>query len=84
MRAQCELCDCKVGEGWCNTCSDWLSRANSNAKRQKRRYDRKKAGLVLVQEWVPAHAVDAVQAAIGQAVADAERDAYRPKTEGTP
>lgn len=71
MRAQCELCDCKVGDGWCKTCSDWLSRANADAERQRRRYSRKKAGLVRVEAWVPAQAVDAVRAAIDRAVADA-------------
>lgn len=51
----------------------------TDAERQKRRYDRKKAGLVLVQEWVPAHAEAAVRAAIEQAVKDATvaRDAAK-------
>ena len=43
----------------------------TDADRQRRRYARKKAGLVLVQEWVPAHAAAAVRAAIDKAVRDA-------------
>ena len=41
----------------------------TDAERQKRRYDRKKAGLVLVQEWVPAECEAAVRAAITVAIA---------------
>lgn len=43
----------------------------TDADRQQRRRDRLKAGLVRVEVWVPAQAVEAVQAAIQQAVADA-------------
>lgn len=68
MRAQCEICDCKIGEGWCQTCSGWLSRANANAERQRRRYARRRAGLVRVEAWVPAEAEDAVRRAIDQAM----------------
>jgi hypothetical protein len=80
MRAQCELCDCKIGEGWCRTCSDWLSRANTDAERQRRRYARKKAGLVRVEVFVPAHAEADVRAAIDRAARDAADDvaAVRP------
>mgnify|MGYP003504398055 CR=1 FL=1 len=35
MRAHCELCDCRIGEGWCKTCSDWLSHANAKSHRRK-------------------------------------------------
>lgn len=40
----------------------------TDAERQRRRYARRKAGLVLVQEWVPTEAVEAVRAAIAEAV----------------
>ena len=43
----------------------------TDAERQQRRRDRLKAGLVRVEAWVPAQAVDAVRAAIDRAVADA-------------
>ena len=49
----------------------------TDAERQRRRYARKKAGLVLVQEWVPAHAAAAVRAAIDAAVRDAAQDVER-------
>lgn len=42
------------------------------ADRQKRRYDRRKAGLVRFEEWIPKGTEDAVQAAVDQAVKDAE------------
>lgn len=74
MRAWCELCDCKIGDGWCNTCSDWLSRANADAERQRRRYARKKADLVRVEVFVPARAEAAVRAAIDRAVREAADD----------
>jgi hypothetical protein len=45
----------------------------TDAERQKRRYDRKKAGLVRVEEWVPADAVEAVRAAIANAVKETAR-----------
>lgn len=40
----------------------------TDADRQRRRYARKKAGLVRVEVWVPAHAEAAVRAAIDRAV----------------
>jgi vacuolar-type H+-ATPase subunit I/STV1 len=43
----------------------------TDADRQQRRRDRLKAGLVRVEAWVPAHAVEAVEAAIQRAVRDA-------------
>ena len=39
------------------------------AERQQLKRDRRKAGLVLVQEWVPAQAVEAARAAIAEALA---------------
>ena len=44
----------------------------SDAERQRRRYARRKAGLVRVEAWVPAHAVAAVTAAIERAVKEVE------------
>ena len=44
------------------------------AERQQLKRDRRKAGLVLVQEWVPAHAESAVREAIAKAIADADID----------
>lgn len=41
------------------------------AERQQRKRDRQKAGLVLVQEWVPTYAVDAVREAVAEALRDA-------------
>ena len=38
------------------------------AERQQLKRDRRKAGLVLVQEWVPSDKADAVRAAIADAV----------------
>jgi hypothetical protein len=48
----------------------------TDAERQRRRYARKKAGLVRVQEWVPEQAEVAVRAAIEEALAkhEAEKD----------
>lgn len=46
----------------------------TDAERQKRRYDRKKAGLVRVEVWVPAAAEDAVRQAIAKAVEAAEQN----------
>ena len=40
----------------------------SDAERQRRRYARRKAGLVRVEVWVPEQAEAAVRAAIGAAV----------------
>jgi len=37
-------------------------------ERQQLKRDRRKAGLVLVQEWVPADKADAVKAAIAEAL----------------
>jgi hypothetical protein len=39
------------------------------AERQQRKRDRAKAGLVLVQAWIPAAARQAVETAITEAVA---------------
>jgi hypothetical protein len=36
----------------------------TDAERQKRRYDRKKAGLVRIEVWVPADKADDVRKAI--------------------
>jgi hypothetical protein len=36
----------------------------TDAERQKRRYDRKKAGLVRIEVWVPADKADEVRKAI--------------------
>lgn len=36
------------------------------AERQQLKRDRRKAGLVLVQEWVPSDKADAVKAAIAE------------------
>lgn len=66
---QCDLCDCKMGEGWCGSCAKWLSRSNAAAERQQLKRDRRKAGLVLVQEWVPVDRLAAVQAAIAEVLA---------------
>jgi len=44
----------------------------TDAERQKRKRDRRKAGLVRVEAWVPAHAVAAVTAAIERAVKEVE------------
>ena len=41
------------------------------AERQQLRRDRRKAGLVLVQEWAPAQAEASVREAIARAVEDA-------------
>ena len=51
----------------------------TDAERQQRRRDRRKAGLVRVDVWVPKPAEDAVRAAIDRAVAEAAagRVAYR-------
>ena len=38
------------------------------AERQQLKRDRRKAGLVLVQEWVPSDKADAVNAAIAEAL----------------
>lgn len=47
------------------------------AERQKLKRDRRKAGLVLVQEWVPSHAEEAVRAAmVGAANSEARRAAF--------
>jgi vacuolar-type H+-ATPase subunit I/STV1 len=43
----------------------------TDAERQQRRRDRRKAGLVRIEAWVPAQAEDAVRAAIDRAVAEA-------------
>ncbi len=76
---QCDLCDCKMGEGWCGSCAKWLSRSNAAAERQQLKRDRRKAGLVLVQEWVPADKADAVRAAMVDAVnSEARRAAVAP------
>ena len=49
------------------------------AERQQLKRDRRKAGLVLVQEWVPAQAVEAVRAAMAAAVnSEARRAAVAP------
>ena len=53
----------------------------SDAERQRRRYARRKAGLVRVEAWVPAHAVAAVTAAIEKAVTDAAQDVEAVKDE---
>lgn len=55
----------------------------TDADRQQRRRDRLKAGLVRVEVWVPAQAVEAVKAAIDKAVADAAPgvDAIRQEAE---
>ena len=42
----------------------------TDAERQKRRYDRKKAGLIRLEVWVPADKVEAVRKAIEAALAD--------------
>ena len=42
----------------------------TDAERQKRRYDRKKAGLVRLEVWVPADKAEAVRKAIEAALAD--------------
>ncbi len=39
------------------------------AERQQLKRDRRKAGLVLVQEWVPSDKVEAVKAAIAEVLA---------------
>ena len=65
---QCDLCDCKMGEGWCGSCAKWLSRSNAAAERQQLKRDRRKAGLVLVQEWVPNQAEASVRDAISEAL----------------
>jgi len=39
------------------------------AERQQLKRDRRKAGLVLVQEWVPFDKADAVRAAISEVLA---------------
>lgn len=36
----------------------------TDAERQKRRYDRKKAGLVRIEVWVPADKADDVRKAV--------------------
>lgn len=46
----------------------------TDAERQRRRYARKKAGLVRIEEWVPAAAVADVKAAIAQVL-----EGYRPQ-----
>jgi hypothetical protein len=51
----------------------------TDAERQRRRYARRKAGLVRVEAWVPAEAEDAVRRAIDQAVKDAAEDVERIK-----
>jgi uncharacterized protein YchJ len=66
---QCDLCDCKMGEGWCGSCAKWLSRSNAAAERQQLKRDRRKAGLVRVEVWVPSDKADAVKAAIAEALA---------------
>ena len=43
------------------------------AERQQLKRDRRKAGLVLVQEWVPAQAEASVREAIARAVMDMPR-----------
>ena len=50
------------------------------AERQQRKRDRLKAGLVLVQAWVPAHAEAAVRDAIDRAVHDAAPTAPKEPT----
>lgn len=49
----------------------------ADAERKRRERGRIKAGLVLVQAWVPAHAGAAVLAAIERAVHDAAEQADR-------
>ncbi len=44
-------------------------RPMTDAYRQKLKRDRRKAGLVLVQEWVPVDRLAAVQAAIAEVLA---------------
>lgn len=43
----------------------------TDAERKQRERDRRKAGLVRVEVWVPAHTKPAVMAAIDKAVRDA-------------
>lgn len=44
----------------------------TDAERQKRRYDRKKAGLVRVELWVPSDKADAVREAVARVLAEVD------------
>ena len=51
----------------------------TDAERQRRRYARRKAGLVRVEVWVPAEAEEAVRQAVDKAVNDAAETVERIK-----
>ncbi|WWT39617.1 hypothetical protein [Microcystis phage Mel-JY03] len=51
----------------------------TDAERQRRRYARRKAGLVRVEVWVPSYAEAAVRAAIDAALEDAKAQNRREK-----
>ena len=51
----------------------------TDAERQRRRYARRKAGLVRVEVWVPAESEDAVRQAVDKAVKDAAETVERIK-----
>lgn len=54
----------------------------TDAERQRRRYARRKAGLVRVEVWVPAEAEEAVRQAVDKAVKDAAETVERIKGDG--
>jgi vacuolar-type H+-ATPase subunit I/STV1 len=47
----------------------------TDAERQQLKRDRRKAGLVRIEAWVPSDAVDTVKEAIAKAVEEATQEA---------